>query len=72
MAEDKGGVVAEVKPIKNPITVINALVTRELELCYTDAEIAEMGGLAAAKASVVLECAKYGTVVMQEADAKVI
>lgn len=58
--------------IKEPIITINAMVTKELEISYTQSEIAEMGGLAAAKANVVLECGRYGTIVMQEADAKVV
>lgn len=72
MAKDKGGVVAEVKTIKEAITTINALVTKELEISYTDREIAEMGGIAAAKGQVLLECAKYGTIVFHEVDATVV
>lgn len=100
MAEDKGGVVAQVeetekmfpcawcgdpehevkncpsflsiRKVKQPVTTINALVTKELEISYTASEIAQMGGLAAAKANVVLECGRYGTIVAQEADAKVL
>ncbi len=64
---------AEVKTeVKSPMTTIAALVTRELERSFTEQELAEEGGIAAAKASVILEAAKYGTITMQEAQVKIL
>lgn len=59
------------RSISTPMTTITATVTRELERSFTPQELAEAGGVAAAKASVILECAKYGTVIDQSVDAKI-
>lgn len=49
--------------VAETLFTVTATVTRELERSFTSQELSESGGLAAAMSLVVLECAKYGTIV---------
>lgn len=62
---------AKVRAISMPMIVITATVTKEMERSFTEKELAEAGGLSAAKAAVVLEAIRYGTVVNESVDAKI-
>lgn len=82
MERDQGGAVAEVTKIFEsdgtpsyyvpaPLTVITAIVTKEMERGFTEQELAEAGGLQGAIAMVVLEAARYGTITEQAHEVKV-
>lgn len=74
MAGNQRSTMAQVRTmtaITQPMTTVTAIVTRELERSFTEEELAEAGGIAAAIASVVLECAKYGTMTDQTTDVKI-
>lgn len=55
-----------------PMTTINVTVTRELERSFTEEELAEAGGVAAAQASVLLECARYGVITDHTEEVKIV
>jgi hypothetical protein len=68
MGSDQGGDVAQVDKVVQTFFTISATVTRELERSFTLDELAEAGGLQAAKSFMVLECAKYGTIVEESSN----
>lgn len=72
MDSDKGWAVGEVNMITIPVITITATVTKEMERSFTQEELAEAGGIEGAKTAVVMEAARYGTIVEHTAEAKIV